>query len=166
MGHVRVCNREIHGSPAARVLKVTFWAVLGVVGVGALAVLFGLLVQWLWNALMPDIFGLPVIGYWQAVGLVVLAHILFGSGHNVHSRKSRKVMRKGTNGTHFHIESNGRSVSCHSDNSKSGQNPCCFDFNNGNERHWDSFREFWNDYGKEAFDKWLNGKGKPSSDVT
>jgi hypothetical protein len=32
----------------------------------------------LWNALMPDIFGLPALNYWQAAGIVVLARILFG----------------------------------------------------------------------------------------
>ncbi len=40
----------------------------------------------LWNGLMPDIFGLPAITYWQALGLMVLSWILFGglrgrSGH-------------------------------------------------------------------------------------
>jgi len=38
--------------------------------------------MWLWNALMPGLFGLKTIGYWQGVGLVILARVLFGfSGH-------------------------------------------------------------------------------------
>ena len=32
----------------------------------------------LWNWLMPALFGLHVIGFWQALGLVVLSKILFG----------------------------------------------------------------------------------------
>ena len=40
--------------------------------------LFGLVVMWLWNWLMPALFGLKVIGYWQALGLVILCRILFG----------------------------------------------------------------------------------------
>lgn len=32
----------------------------------------------LWNGLMPSIFGLPEITYWQALGLMVLCWILFG----------------------------------------------------------------------------------------
>lgn len=32
----------------------------------------------LWNWLMPTIFKLPSIGFWQAVGLLVLSWILFG----------------------------------------------------------------------------------------
>jgi len=33
--------------------------------------------MWLWNWLMPVIFGLPTIGFWQALGLLVLTSILF-----------------------------------------------------------------------------------------
>jgi hypothetical protein len=35
-------------------------------------------VQALWNGLMPSIFGLRAVGYWQALGLMVLSWILFG----------------------------------------------------------------------------------------
>jgi hypothetical protein len=39
--------------------------------------LFGLIVMHLWNWLMPALFGLHVVTYWQAVGLLVLSWILF-----------------------------------------------------------------------------------------
>lgn len=39
---------------------------------------FGNAVQELWNWLMPDLFGLPTIRFWQAVGLLGLSWILFG----------------------------------------------------------------------------------------
>lgn len=49
-----------------------------VVGVVILvALLLGLPLMILWNLLMPTIFGLPTIGFWQAVGLNFLASILF-----------------------------------------------------------------------------------------
>lgn len=38
------------------------------------------LLQYLWNMLMPAIFGLITISYWQAFGLFVLSRILFGRG--------------------------------------------------------------------------------------
>ena len=53
----------------------------GVVLTVALAFFFGLIVMLLWNWLMPAIFGLPAITYWQGWGLVLLAHILFKAGH-------------------------------------------------------------------------------------
>ncbi len=65
-------NDEGKYSPMA-IIAVT----LGGVALAALfAFLFGWLVMLLWNWLMPDIFGLPRIGYWQGWGLVLLAHIL------------------------------------------------------------------------------------------
>ena len=44
-----------------------------------LALLFTLPLLWLWNWLMPAIFGLTKITFWQALGLSFLAHILFRS---------------------------------------------------------------------------------------
>ncbi len=52
----------------------------GLVLAAGMAFIFGLFVMLLWNWLMPGIFNLPVITYWQAWGLVILAHILFKSG--------------------------------------------------------------------------------------
>ena len=44
------------------------------------AFLFGWFVMLLWNWLMPAIFGLPAITYWQGWGLVLLSHILITGG--------------------------------------------------------------------------------------
>lgn len=43
---------------------------------------FSLITMLLWNALMPAIFNLPVINYWQAAGLLILARLLFGIGRH------------------------------------------------------------------------------------
>ncbi len=51
-----------------------------------LAFLFGLVVMALWNWLMPGIFGIRPIAYWEAWGLVLLAHILFKAGRWDHGR--------------------------------------------------------------------------------
>lgn len=50
-----------------------------ILAVGALA-LISYVVMLLWNALMPVIFHLTVITYWQALGLLILSKILFGFG--------------------------------------------------------------------------------------
>ena len=44
------------------------------------AVAIGFVIMLLWNWLMPALFGLSTITYWQAVGLLILSKILFGSG--------------------------------------------------------------------------------------
>ena len=40
---------------------------------------FGNAVLFLWNNVIPEVFRLPVITYWQAVGLFCLSWIFFGS---------------------------------------------------------------------------------------
>jgi len=54
--------------------------VVGIVILAAL--LLGVPLMYLWNWLMPTIFGLPTIGFWQAVGLNFLASILFNKTTN------------------------------------------------------------------------------------
>ena len=44
-------------------------------------------VLFLWNALMPVLFGLPVLTYWQAYGLYLLCLLLFGKSSGSSSRK-------------------------------------------------------------------------------
>lgn len=39
---------------------------------------FGQAVLQLWNWLVPELFGLPVLTFWQAVGLLGLCWLLFG----------------------------------------------------------------------------------------
>lgn len=57
------------------ILIVLLWIVMVVV-VGLL-IMFP--IMWLWNWLMPSIFGLGEITAWQALGLYTLCQTLFGS---------------------------------------------------------------------------------------
>jgi len=64
----------------------------------AFVFLFSFFVMKLWNWLMPDVFGLHMITYWQALGILVLAKILFGScgprGRGWHGGGWRHRMRE------------------------------------------------------------------------
>jgi membrane protein required for beta-lactamase induction len=55
----------------------TFAALIGLVAI--VIVLLGYPLMLLWNWLMPIIFGLPEITFWQAIGLNLLSTILFKS---------------------------------------------------------------------------------------
>lgn len=58
--------------------KQTIAKVLLAVGlIALLGILLGLPLQLLWNWLMPAIFNLPTITFWQAMGLNIMASILF-----------------------------------------------------------------------------------------
>lgn len=86
------CN---HLRGVRRVLAIIGMAIGGVIIAAAMALLFGFIVMWLWNWLMPLIFGLPEITFWQAWGLVVLAHILFKSfPHNQHEKHDDRWKRR------------------------------------------------------------------------
>ena len=64
-------------------MKYKFVKVLKImVIVTAVILTLGNLIAWLWNALIPGLFGGPVINMWQAIGLFILSKIFFsGFGH-------------------------------------------------------------------------------------
>lgn len=66
------------------------WAKI-IVGVAVFAIIFvsgfGWAVHQLWNLLMPEIFGLPQISFWQAVGLLSLSWLLFGGWRGMPGRR-------------------------------------------------------------------------------
>ena len=69
--------------------------VLGLGAAAGLFTLFGHIVMWLWNWIMPYLFGLPTIDFWMAWGIVMLSKILFGmASHSSESGHSRKRKRK------------------------------------------------------------------------
>lgn len=37
------------------------------------------ILMWLWNIIIPTIFSLPMISYWQAFGIYIISNILFKS---------------------------------------------------------------------------------------
>ncbi len=77
------------GDRVARALKFL------VIAVAAIAV-FSAVVMSLWNWLMPALFGWRIITFWQAVGLLVLTHILFGrpGGHHRHMHWRHRMMER------------------------------------------------------------------------
>ena len=58
--------------------KLWFLGPLALVAIAAFIALGGEIVRLLWNWLLPPLFGWPKIGFWQALGLLVLCRILFG----------------------------------------------------------------------------------------
>jgi hypothetical protein len=69
----------------ARGIKIALMALVG-------CAVFGWVVMSLWNWLMPVMFGWHIISFWQALGLFVLAKILFGGFHGPRGMHSRRHM--------------------------------------------------------------------------
>ena len=117
-------------SRGKKVMAVIGMVVLGIAGVAGLALLFGIVIRELWNWLMPAIFGLGPIDYWQAVGLFILGKLLFGGfGHGGgHSSKSEKKIEA-------RIEKRLEEAFCSA------------------ERE-DRYEEYWESEGRAAYERW------------
>jgi len=131
-----------HG-PASRhgrtFLRIAGWTIGGVALAVLFAFLFGIVVKLLWNWLMPPLFGLGTITFWQAFGLVLLAKILFGGhghGHKEHGFPSKKPFPKRDSGT------DGDSVPPPVDGAG-----------------WRRFQDFWNAEGKQAYEDYVQRSG-------
>jgi hypothetical protein len=85
--------RKQNESPVLFAFKIAGVVLLGIIGVGALAVLCGFIVMWLWNWLLPGLFGFSTITFWQGVGIVILAKIIFGSFSHSHGSPHRSYRR-------------------------------------------------------------------------
>jgi hypothetical protein len=58
-----------------------FWikgAIIIPIAIAAGVFVFGSVVMLLWNSILPAVFGVSTISFWQALGILVLAKILFG----------------------------------------------------------------------------------------
>lgn len=65
--------------------------VVGILMALGFGLVFGYFVMLLWNYLMPDIFSLKVITFWQGAGLVFMLRLLFGTyGKDIHGHHAKK----------------------------------------------------------------------------
>ena len=65
---------EIRNKSRWRIKKLFFFLFIVAMIIG-----LGGVIMYLWNAILPDLFNVPNITYWQAMGLFVLSRLLFGS---------------------------------------------------------------------------------------
>jgi hypothetical protein len=72
------------------------WILRGLLFGIAFIAFFGLILMLLWNALIPQIFGLTKLTYLQSVGILILSKILFSGfgrkGGHLHDK--REFLRK------------------------------------------------------------------------
>lgn len=74
------------------------WFILAPLGFVVFITLGGFVVMYLWNWLLPLLFGWPQVTFWQALGILALSRILFG-GFGLHGGPGysmrRRMMHKG-----------------------------------------------------------------------
>ena len=117
------------------------WVLLGIIAFSAFAFLFGAVIMWLWNWLMPVVFHLGMITYWQAVGLAILARLLFGSLH--HGGPFHRGRHKFGPWKH-------RYYGNYSNN--------CRSYSTGDK--WNYYEQYWNEEGEKSFNEYLKRKSE------
>lgn len=124
----------LNPSRSSKAAHVVGWVFLGIVFAVAFALVFGIVVKLLWNWLMPAIFGLGEISYWQAFGLVILAKLLFGSLGHRHKDSSDRFHKKFADWRgDFRAEKK-------EDEMMEG---------------WKHYKQYWQEEGKAAFEDYL-----------
>lgn len=120
-----------------KIFRIFGYGILGLLTASGFALLFGYVVMLLWNWLMPAIFSLSVITFWQSVGLIILARLIFGGFKHGHDHK------KNYNPRSFHSKFKSN---FYQENKKS---------------HWDKWRfyeKFWKEEGENAFQSYVEKK--------
>ncbi len=121
-------------------MEIVGWVLLAIIGITGLIILFGFIIMWLWNWLMPDLFGLTTITYWQAMGICLLSKILFGGfGGGSGSSKSSSKKRRFDD----------------SDCDDSGKNELS---------KWKFYDKFWEEEGNQAFENYVAQKKSKKSE--
>lgn len=96
MNTQRECDPDLWWGRRPVGIKILLGFVFTVAGI-ALIGLFGLVIMKLWNTLMPELFGLKTITYWQGWGLFLLSCIFFrrlGGGHGRAERRRKTELRR------------------------------------------------------------------------
>lgn len=114
--------------------------VIGLVTAAIFGLVFGIFVRELWNWLMPDLFGLKTITYWQAFGIVILGHLIFGGAGGGHSESKPSKGRK-------HPD-----TWCEDDDIKE------------DSKHWKYYDEWWSSQGKQAFGDYAEQKDQENKE--
>ena len=116
-------------------IKIVGMIFFGAIAITGLAILFGFVIMWLWNGLMPDVFGLTTITYWQAVGLFILLKILLGGCGSRGSKKS----------------------------SKNSNNECKKESKTDFSK-WKYYDKFWKEEGDEYYKQYINKQSNQAQD--
>jgi hypothetical protein len=74
-------------------VRLTGFVILGLCAAVFFAALFAIVVKFLWNWLMPSIFGLGTITFMQSFGLILLARLLVGGWHREHGQDSHRTKK-------------------------------------------------------------------------
>ena len=133
MKHEHFC-----GHRPFNILKITLFALGGILLALLFGLAFGWVVQYLWNHIVVSLFSIRAISYLEAVGIIVLCKLLFGGmhhSHHPHYDKRDRMRRKDYRHLHEFF----------------GENR-------------DDIASFWESEGREAFRKFRENRKTETND--
>lgn len=142
---------------AMKVVKIIGMVILGI----AVSILLGFVIMWLWNWLMPSIFGLGSITYWQAVGIFILAKIIFGgiSGSSDSNKESKSGIKKEIGDEikkEIDKEFDKKYAKKHGEESEEAEET--YDENNDYDNYDKIYEKWWDSKGEKDFNDYMKGK--------
>ena len=130
-------NFHFENKKSFNIVRIISWFFLGMVTAVIFAFVFGYFVQQLWNWLMPRIFHLTTITFWEAFGMVLLARLFLGGHHH----ESRYHHQK-----HYHPDCTWNDSERETWKIKGGHH------------NWKYYDEWWKTEGKEKFEAFIDQK--------
>jgi hypothetical protein len=125
-------KHKLRGKSAGEIVGIIIFGGIFITG---LAILFGFIIMWLWNWLMPEIFGLTTLNYWQAVGVFILFKILLG----------------GCGGFGSSSKSSSNKYECKKNSKR--------EFSK-----WKHYDNFWKEEGNQAYEEYLERKNNSNDE--
>jgi hypothetical protein len=127
-------NYFIHKFRGKSPIEIVVIIIFGAIAITGFAFLFGYIIMLLWNWLMPEIFGLGTLTFWQTVGLVLLLKLTLGGwGSGGSSSKSSK------------------------DRDEDGKKKSRTEFSK-----WKYYDKFWKEEGDEQYKKFVERQSVPT----
>ena len=120
---------------SSKLPKIVGWILLGIIGASVMALVFGYIVMHVWNWIMPEVFGLRAINFWQAFGIIVLARLIFGGFKHDHCKKN-------SHDSHFKKKFANKGPFKHF----------------GMKKDWSKYHNFWKEEGEQAYDDYVKRK--------
>jgi len=119
-----------------------------------IALIFAILVKLLWNGIMPAVFDLRTISFWQAFCIILLAKLIFGGvgprhsfyhpGRSYYHSKDRRYLSRWIHNGYRFEDDELNAIS--------------------RRKKWEYYKQYWRDEGKEAFEAYIKKIEKESKE--
>lgn len=138
-------NGQFSINKRRRPLSIIRHVIGGLIFAALFALIFAILVKLLWNGIMPAVFDLKTISFWQAFCMILLVKLIFGGmgsryryyhpGRSYYYSKDRRYLYKWMRNNYRFEDDELNTMS--------------------RRKKWEYYRQYWQDEGKAAFEAYI-----------